>query len=291
MPPGKDPKELDPKELLWAFLGTKIDCEILQANPFVVHLLVVESYGKGRVFLAGDAAHQYIPTGGYGMNTGVGDAFDLGWKLAAAHQGWAGARLLESYESERRPVGLRNREGSRRHADLKQKIAAVWDTPLVESSTPEGERARAILGERLREFGNLENEALGIELGYRYDDSPIVCREDGLPPPLELANYRPTTWPGSRPPSVFLGDGRALFDVFGPGFTLLDFAGADTSAFEAAAQRRGLPLTVRHIDDANARRLYERDLVLIRPDQHVAWRCSQLPESPDAIIDRVRGAA
>jgi 2-polyprenyl-6-methoxyphenol hydroxylase-like FAD-dependent oxidoreductase len=267
VPQGEEP---NPKALLRRFLGTDIDCEILQANPWTANLLVAESYGRGRVFIAGDAAHQYIPTGGYGMNTGVADAYDLAWKLAAMHDGWGGPNLLASYEAERRPVGLRNRDASRFHAETKQKIIDAWH---VDTDT-----ARAKLAERIEAIGNAENESLGIELGYRYDDSPIVCAEPGALPP-DLVTYRPTARPGARAPNLFLSDGSALHDLFGPGFTLLDFRGKGATVL-------GVPIKTLRIDDANARRLYERDLVLVRPDQHVAWRGDALPQE---VIFRAAG--
>jgi hypothetical protein len=279
---------LDVEALLARFLGTKIDCEIMQANYWQAHLLVAESYGVGRVYLAGDSAHQYIPTGGYGMNTGVCDAVDLAWKLAALEDGWGGSGLLASYEAERRPVGLRNCEAARAHTQAKITMLGFWDQ-RVHDDGAEGDRVRAEVGQRIAAHGNAENESLGIEIGYRYDDSPIICGEAGTPPALDSLVYRPSTWPGVRAPSVFLDDGRALLDLLGGGFTLIDFAGADTSGLEHAAADCGMPLETLRIDDANARRIYERDLVLVRPDQHVAWRGNGPPDDAIAVIDRVRG--
>ena len=288
MPDGGDARGADPASLLRRFLGTDIEYELLQANPWVAHLLVADSYRRGRVFLAGDAAHQYIPTGGYGMNTGVGDAFDLGWKLAAVLRGWGGNALLDSYERERRPVGLRNREASRRHAETREAVARLWDA-RAEAPGREADAVRAEIGRRIAAIGNAENESLGIELGYRYEDSPAIWPEAGSPP-LDPLRYLPTTWPGARVPSLYFEDGDAIFDRLGPGFTLLDFAGTDTAPFEEAATARGVPLTVRRIADPHARAIYERPLVLVRPDQHVAWRGDRMPSDPLAVIDRVRGA-
>lgn len=289
VPDGVTPDEADPMDLLVRFLGTEIDCEILQANYWLAHLLVAESYGAGRILLAGDSVHQYIPTGGYGMNTGVADAVDLAWKLAALHDGWAGPALLASYEAERRPVGLRNREASRAHTQAKIAMLEFWDQ-RVHDDGADGARFRAEMAERIAAHGNAENESLGIELGYRYDGSPIVCAEAGTPPALDDLHYRPSTWPGTRAPSLYLDDGRALFDLLGGGFTLIDFAATDTSGLERAAAACGMPLETLRIDDSHARRVYQRDLVLVRPDQHVAWRGDAPPEDAIAVIDRVRGA-
>jgi 2-polyprenyl-6-methoxyphenol hydroxylase-like FAD-dependent oxidoreductase len=286
---GMKPEELDPRQALFAALGREIECEIKVANAWTPRLAVAKSYGHGRVWLAGDSAHQFIPTGGYGMNTGVGDAVDLGWKLWALLQGWGGPRLLPGYDAERRPIGHRNRGASARHVEIRMQIAQAYD-PQIHRDTPRGARARAALGRRILALGNLENEALGIEIGYRYDDSPLICREDGAAPAYEIERYVPSTWPGVRAPSVFLADGRALFDQLGQGFTLLRFRDLDAARFVDAAGARGVPLALVDVRDDVARTLYERDLVLLRPDQHVCWRGDEMPDDPRQVIDRVCGA-
>lgn len=287
--PDVDVDAIDPAAFLQERLGADVACEILVANAWKPRLVVAERYGEGRVWLAGDSAHQVIPTGGYGMNTGVGDAVDIGWKLDALLAGWGGPQLLPAYEIERRHVGLRNRAASARHAAIRGEIAGAWSTAIHEDS-PSGEQARARLGEKIRQLGNLENEAVGIEIGYRYDESPIVCHESGEPPPYEMERFEPTSWPGVRAPSLFLEDGSALLDRLGRGFTLLRFAEVDAAPFVRAAEARGVPLEVVDLHNAHARRIYERDLVLVRPDQHVGWRGNEAPVDATAVIDRVRGA-
>ena len=153
-----------------------------------------------------------------------------------------------------------------------------------------GKRARHVFGARILELGNLENEALGIEIGYRYDDSPVVYNENAAPPAYEMAKYTPSTWPGIRAPSVFLSDGTAILDRLDTGFTLLRFADLDVRSLEGAAAARGVPLCIVDIRDEKARAIYQRDLVLVRPDQHVAWRGDAEPGNSLAVIDRVRGA-
>ncbi|MDG2308271.1 MAG: FAD-dependent monooxygenase [Candidatus Binatia bacterium] len=286
---GVDTDTLDPKKVLFDALGREFACEIIVASAWTPRLAMAKSYGRGRVWLAGDSAHQMIPTGGYGMNTGVGDAVDLGWKLAAVLEGWGGPGLLPSYETERLPVGCRNRDTSVRHASVRMQISAAASPKIHEDST-KGEGSRGKLAEQIRTLGNLENEARGIELGYRYDGSPIICAEEGEAPTWSQEEYVPSTWPGARPPSVILEDGRGLFDLFGPGFTLLRFAEVPVNALVEAARECGLPLWLVDVRDENARRLYERDLVLVRPDQHVAWRGDTAPSDAGAVLDRVRGA-
>jgi 2-polyprenyl-6-methoxyphenol hydroxylase-like FAD-dependent oxidoreductase len=287
---GINPDEIDPRAMLFAHLGTRIDCDIVLANVWTPRLSVAQRFGRGRVWLAGDAVHQVPPTGGYGMNTGVGDAVGLGWALAANIQGWGTPRLLGAYEIERRAVALRNRDAAGRHAIVRVAIKAAFRRS-IHCEGWNGEYARRRLGREIIDLGNLENEAFGIEWGYRYDQSPVIAKERGPAPIQRMDSYRPTTSPGARPPSVYLADGRAVFDLFATGFTLLRFADIDTEALVAAAAARGVPLDVVDIRDEHARCLYERELVLIRPDQHVAWRGDMVPDNPFHVVDIVRGGA
>lgn len=290
--PDEDPSTFDPKAKLFAALGCEFEAEILVANPWNPRLSLADTYGAGRVWMAGDAVHQVIPTGGYGMNTGIGDAVALGWALAGIIKGWGGPGLLEAYDIERRHVGFRNREASARHAGIRAQIRQAY-TPTIHDDSEAGARARAKLGRFIQNLGNLENEAWGIEWGYRYDDSPVICHEDGTPPAYDWEAYVPTSWPGARTPNLFMQDGKALFDHLGPNYTLLRFNAAHSQTLERAATHAGLPLTVLDIDDAKIAALYERNLVLLRPDHHCAWRGDAAPQSAaeaEAIIDQVRGA-
>jgi hypothetical protein len=286
-------ESLDTAGLLRHALGENIPFELLSVRPWTGHCVVAERYRHGRVFLAGDAAHLLWPAGGFGMNTGVGDAVDLGWKLAAAFDGWGGPRLLDSYEPERRPIGLRNvTEAGEMRAGFDSQIPF---SPLLDADSEEGirlrERAReAILKTRAKEF---QHDSAGIELGYRYEGSPI-CVSDGSPsPPEDHAFYTPTTWPGARAPHGWLKDGRSTLDLFGRGFTLLLLSAqiGDASTFTAAAREVKLPLDVVTLNEPAIRDVYERAFVLIRPDGHVAWRGDSPPNDAGKIINQVRGAA
>jgi 2-polyprenyl-6-methoxyphenol hydroxylase-like FAD-dependent oxidoreductase len=288
-PEGGELGPADPSALVRRFVGRDIEHEVLVANPWSPHLLVADSYGGGRVLLAGDAAHQYIPTGGYGMNTGIGDACGLGWMLAAVLRGFGGPGLLAAYEAERRPVGLRNREGSRSHNETRRQIASLY-TPDVYTEGSEGDAARAAAAARIAEIGNWENECTGIEYGYAYADSPVICADPEQAPPDDPRRYLPSTVPGVRLPSILLEEGTPIFDRLGPWFTLLSIGMPPERAIIEAAARRGMPLAVLTIGEANAVRVYGRHQMLVRPDQHIAWRGMAADAVlADRVIARVLG--
>ncbi|SCB26795.1 FAD-dependent monooxygenase [Cupriavidus alkaliphilus] len=287
--PGVTGEDLDPHTVLRDWIGTDFDYEILQANPWRAHFLVADSYRKDRVFIAGDACHQWMPTGGYGMNCGVADAANLGWKLAAAVQRWGGEALLDSYEQERRPVAQMSLQTSRRHLDVRGQLAQAYASAGdLSGDSPQAAARRAGLGRRILELGNAENEGWGAEHGYRYD-SAINAREPGEPPAFDPLSYTPSTWPGSRLPHVFLADGTAVYDRLGAWFTLLVLNGMDVTQFQRAASQAGVPVQVLSIADDTASRIYGSPLLLVRPDQHVAWRGKTLPADSAALLSRVAG--
>ena len=220
--PHETRESVDPYSKVRDFVGEDFDFELIRAMHWDNNLLVADSYRDRRVLLAGDATHQYIPTGGYGMNTGVGDALDLGWKLGGVVQGWGGEALLDSVEAERRPVALRNREASRRHADVRGAIGAIWREDIEEPGA-EGEARRVALAEEIARLGNAENHSRGIEIGYGYTDSAVVWREDGDEHQNDPVSYTPTTSPGYRVPAVYLEDGTPIYELFGPCYSLLNF--------------------------------------------------------------------
>jgi FAD-dependent monooxygenase len=283
--------DIDPMALLQKTLGRPVVVdELLETSVWRPNVLVADKYRDGRVFLAGDAAHQVIPTGGYGMNTGIADAIDLGWKLAAVVTGWGGPALLESYEPERQPVAIVNRDLSFRHLKVHIDAQEMVDESLIEADTAEGAEHRARLAQYFEEQRG-ENESWGAELGYRYADSPVIVEDSGEAPPQDPLKYVPTTWPGARAPHVPLADGSSPLDRFRNGLTLVAFDGDDVGGdFERAARSLGVPLnTLRILNDRNAREIYERDLVLVRPDGHVAWRGDKAPGDAAAILERVTG--
>lgn len=288
--PANERDASEPGTLVERFVGKAILHEILIANPWSPHLLVADAANTQRVFLAGDAAHQYIPTGGYGMNTGIGDAYTLGWQLAAVVTGFGGPALLRAYQAERQPVWERNLDGSRRHNAVRVEIASLYEANLDDDGSA-GVAARAEAAERIAAFGNAENESLGLELGYHYAGSPIVAREVGAEAPDDPYRYQANTLPGARLPSLFLDDGTAVYALLGRWFTCIAFGGADTGKIEDAARCRGIPLTVVRLDDEHVRDIYGADMLLVRPDQHVAWRGAGLtePSEADAVLAMALG--
>ncbi len=246
-----------------------------------------DRFAAGRILLAGDAAHTTSPTGGHGLNTGLGDVSDLSWMLDARLRGWGGDQLLDAYSAERRPVAIRN--GTSSTQNYGAWVQAVG-RDLVLDDTPEGEAQRRAVGDQMNAMLAQEWHSVGVGLGYRYDASPIVV-PDGTPPtPDDPSEYVPTARPGHRAPHAWLADGRSLIDLFGDGFTLLNlgFAG-DVAPLTAAAAERGVPLRVAVLDDPAIARLYERRLVLVRPDGMVAWRSDFLPGSAPALVATVTG--
>lgn len=270
-------------------IGVPVPYEMLYVGEWKQNLLLADRYGAGRVFLAGDAVHLVIPTGGLGMNSGVGDAIDLSWKLQATLRGWGGPNLLASYEIERRQIGDRN-VGASRYASLGRRKWRSQYRPNIRDATPEGQATR----DNLARVANVEqrktNEMIGAELGYRYVGSPIIWEEPGAPEHL-FREYVPTTWPGARLPHVWLEEGRSVHDVIGDGYTLLRLGGskADTTALERAMRALDAPFEIQTIDAAAPRDVYGYDLILLRPDLHVAWRGNTAPSAPAELAALVTG--
>ena len=264
-------------------IGAPLAVEVLSRATWTAgHSLVADRFGMGRVFIGGDAAHLFTPTGGLGYNTAVEDAVNLGWKLAAVLRGQAGARLLESYEAERRPLALRNTAYAKSFADS----LGIEPPREIEDDTPAGAQARRHAGEYFANHGRTEFNIPGITFGGRYDGSPAIVSDGSAPPPDTANVYLPTACPGGRPPHVWLQDGRSLYDCFGFEWTLLRLGGTDGEAFARQARSFGIDLKVVDLRTPEARDLYGADLALIRPDQIVAWR-GNADNAADAVLARV----
>jgi 2-polyprenyl-6-methoxyphenol hydroxylase-like FAD-dependent oxidoreductase len=282
-------RDEDMKTMFERTVAVPVRYEMLACAPWRMNLLLADSYGKGRVFLAGDSVHLVVPTGGLGMNTGVGDAIDLSWKLAATLQGWGGPNLLRSYEIERRQVGERN-VGASRYASLGRRKWRAQYRPDIRDATPAGQAARDSLVRVAQVEQPKSNEMIGAELGYRYVDSPIICDIPGGPEHL-FREYRPTTWPGARLPHVWLDDGTPIQDRISDGYTVLRLGGtrADTAGLEQAIKSHGATVEVLDIPDEAARDVYQHDILLLRPDMHIVWRGNRLPDDVQSIAATATG--
>jgi hypothetical protein len=251
-------------------------------------MMIAERYRAGRCFLAGDAAHLNPPWGGFGANTGIGDAVDLGWKLAAAVSGWAGPGLLDSYEAERRPAAARAIAEAERNMSV---LTPELSRPDLEGDSPAAVEARAAAAEAVRRAKTAETYTLGFVLGAGCPQSGLVVSDDLASPDSGTSLYRPSGAPGMRLPHLWLGPGVSLYDRLGPGFTLLATDGAPgPHGWEEAAVERGLPLSYLGLHRPHTRDLFGARYLLVRPDQLVAWRGEELPVDAGPLLDRVRGS-
>jgi 2-polyprenyl-6-methoxyphenol hydroxylase-like FAD-dependent oxidoreductase len=280
--------EADARRVYAEALGREIPIEVLSFGTWTAgHSLVAQSFQSGRVFIAGDAAHLFTPTGGLGYNTAVEDAVNLGWKLCSVLRGAAPPALLDSYEPERKPLALRNTAYARHFADS---VGLYMARPVLEEESAAGQAARADAAVHLNAHVRLEFNIPGVTFGGRYDGSPIIVA-DGTTPPPDAANvYVPTACPGGRPPHAWLADGSSLFDSFHGEWTLLTLGSEVPSVqgFEEAARELALDLRVVHHAEPALRDLYQAPLALIRPDQIVAWRGNDAGAAA-AILRRVSG--
>ncbi len=280
---------VDPEALVRRLVGPAgagLDVTVRATDPWSARMLLVDRYRSARTFLVGDAAHLNPPWGGHGYNTCVGDAVNLGWKLGAVLNGWAEPALLDTYEAERRPVAARTIDAA---GAQDSRLARSFAHPDLDLDGPLGERRRAEVARELA-VKRGEFHSLGLMLGHHYAGSPAVVDDGSEVPPDELVTYHGSARPGARLPHRWLPDGSSLYDHLGRGFTLLRLAGrGDNVPVVAAARASGVPLTVLDAPDLPDAAAYGAPLLLVRPDQHVAWRGSE-PAEAAAALDVVRGA-
>ncbi|GAA2362955.1 FAD-dependent monooxygenase [Dactylosporangium salmoneum] len=260
--------ERETRRIIDAAAGRPVEARVLSTDPWTARMQLADRMRVGRVFLAGDAAHLNPPFGGHGLNTGLGDAVDIGWKLAAVLGGWAGPALLDSYEAERRPIQRRViAEATANMAVLSTELLAA----NLDDADAAGEAARAAAGDRIQATKHAEFHSLELVLDAGLEGSPIVAQGAG-----------------TRLPHLWLAPGRSLYDTLGPGYTVLVLGEADPGPLERAARDRGVPLTVLDLRGHGVRGRFAAGLVLVRPDQHIAWQGDEAP--PADVIDLVRGA-
>jgi 2-polyprenyl-6-methoxyphenol hydroxylase-like FAD-dependent oxidoreductase len=292
--PGEvDFDEVDRDACLRTILGVEADFkyEILSKEDWYGRRLIASRFRDRCAFIAGDAAHIWVPYAGYGMNAGIADAMNLSWLLAAHLNGWAPPSILDAYEAERWPITSQVSKFAMSHAEAEiRRRGAV--PPDIEEEGPAGERVREEVGRLTYEINVQQYACAGLNFGTYYDRSPIIAYDGAEHPAYTMDHYSPSTVPGCRTPHLWREDGSSLYDAMGEGFTLLRFDPLiDVAALEAAAHARGVPLKILDIEKSNAAISDGNALVLSRPDQHVAWRGNGLPVDPLGLIDRVRGAA
>ena len=264
--------------------------EVVSKEDWVARRLVADRFRDGRVFIAGDAAHLWVPYGGYGMNAGIADVLNLTWTLGAILGGWAGPAMIDAYEAERLPITAQVSKFAMSHAErvIKSRHAVPQN---VEDDTEEGELARAAFGRQAYDLNVQQFAAAGLNFGYSYDSSPIISYDGEPAPEYTMGSYTPATAPGCRAPHFWLEPGVSLYDRLGHGYTLLRFdQDADTEPLTAAAAAAGMPLEVVDVPAGAAPAEYKHALVICREDQHVAWRGDAAPADSAALVDLLRGA-
>lgn len=280
------PDDVGAAALVRSLVGADIDVQVLATDPWSARMLLVDRYRGSRVFLVGDAAHLNPPWGGHGFNTCVGDGVNIGWKLAAVIKGWAPASLLDSYQPERRPVAGRTIAAA---GDQEAFLAPSFAAADLDADGPTGDALRAEVAVALQ-VKDAEFHSLGLVLGYDYPDSPVVVPDGSPIPAADVVRYTPSAHPGARLPHAWLPDGRSVYDALGDEFTVIVLGpGADAALLLDAAHRLRVPLSVLDLRDSDLRARYDADLLLVRPDQHIAWRGNSV-ESPDALIAQMVGA-
>ncbi len=272
-------------------VGSDFEYEIISKENWMGRRMVADKMRDGRVFIAGDACHLWIPAAGYGMNAGIADAADLAWMLAAVLQGWAGEDILDAYQAERKPI---TEQISHIITDVAVAVMTQRrNVPAdIEEDTPAGEASRKQVGDQSHDLEIKQQCSAGLNFGYFYADSPIIAYDKDKQPAYSMHEHEASTVPGCRAPHVWLEGRRSLYDELGPFYTLVRVdATVDVQPLMESARARGVPLKLIDLKPAEANGAYSKGLTLIRPDQYVAWRGNEVPDEPDRLIDIVRGAS
>lgn len=272
-------------------VGDDFEYEVISKEDWVGRRLVADRFRDRRAFIAGDAAHLWVPYAGYGMNAGIADALNLSWHLSAHLRGWGAPGVLDAYERERLPITEQVSRFAMDHAAQMIKARGAVP-PNIEAMDAEGAEVRARVGQASYELNVQQFCCAGLNFGYFYDASPLIVADGEAPPAYTMGSFTASTVPGCRAPHFRLADGRSLYDAFGPDYTLLRTdAGADAEPLLAAARARGVPMTLLDVAGEALPAAYRHRLVLCRADQHVAWRSDAPPAEPLRLVDRLRGAA
>ena len=289
-----DEPEFDTIDRDWAIrnilgVGPEFQYEVISKEDWVGRRLVANRFRDRNVFLAGDAAHLWVPYAGYGMNAGIADALNLSWLLGARLQGWGDEAILDAYEAERQPITEQVSQFAMEHAA--KMIKARRAVPAnIEADDAGGAQARREIGEEAYALNVQQFCCAGLNFGYYYQDSPIIAADGEQPPAYSMGDFTASTVPGCRAPHFWLADGRSLYDAFGQGYTLLRLdAGADVAPLLRAARQRRMPMTVVDVQGVEVPEAYRHKLVLVRDDQHVAWRGDAVPADAAALVAMLCG--
>jgi 2-polyprenyl-6-methoxyphenol hydroxylase-like FAD-dependent oxidoreductase len=291
-----DEPEFDSIDRDWSIrqilgVGKEFPYEVISKEDWVGRRLVANRFRDRKVFIAGDAAHLWVPYAGYGMNAGIADALNLSWLLGARLQGWGEEAILDAYEAERQPITEQVSHFAMEHA-AKMIRARRSVPPNIEADDAGGQLARREAGAEAYALNVQQFCCAGLNFGYFYQGSPIIAVDGEQPPAYSMGEFKESTVPGCRAPHFWLADGRSLYDAFGQGYTLLRFdPQLDIEPLVAAARARRVPLEVLDAGGPDLPAAYRHRLVLCREDQHVAWRADALPADPAALVDLLRGAA
>jgi hypothetical protein len=272
-------------------VGPDFKYEIITKEDWVGRRLLANQFRDRRVFLAGDAAHLWVPYAGYGMNAGIADATNLAWLLDAAIKGWADASILNAYEAERHPITEQVSHFVMNHAQkmIKARRAVPHN---IEAMDAEGEAARIATGSEAYDLNVQQFCCEGLNFGYYYEGSPIIAHEDEPAPAYSMGSFTPSTIPGCRAPHFWLANGQSLYDLFGKGYSLLRFdASVQIDGLLDALQAQNIPVNLIDLGhEPNIPEAYLHKLVLCRTDQHVVWRGNELPQAMPALIQMLRGS-
>jgi 2-polyprenyl-6-methoxyphenol hydroxylase-like FAD-dependent oxidoreductase len=272
-------------------VGPDFEYEILTKEDWVGRRLVADRFRSGRAFICGDAAHLWMPYAGYGMNAGIADATNLAWLLAASLQGWADPAMLDAYEAERLPI---TEQVSHFAMDMAGKVLGQRRTVPDEIEQPgaEGDAVRQRVGQAAYDLNVQQYCCGGLNFGYFYDRSPIIVYDGAEQPAYTMADFTPSTVPGCRVPFSKLPDGRPVTDAFGPGYTLLRLDRDIAVAPLVKAMREDrVPIEVVDVDTNGSHTPYDRKLIIVRTDQHVAWRGDAIPDQPQRLVGILTGRA
>jgi 2-polyprenyl-6-methoxyphenol hydroxylase-like FAD-dependent oxidoreductase len=272
-------------------VGPDFEYEVISQENWMGRRMVADKMREGRVFIAGDACHLWIPAAGYGMNAGIADAANLAWMLAAVVHGWADDGILEAYEAERKPITeqISHIITDTAVAVMQQRRSVPAD---IEDDTPAGEASRQLLGAQSRDLEVKQQCSAGLNFGYYYAGSPIIAYDGEAHPAYSMHEFESSTVPGCRAPHLWLASGRSLYDELGPYYTVIRLDPAiNVDALVQAAEDRGVPLKLLDIKPSEATGAYSKGLTLVRPDQYVAWRGNEVPDDAGRLVDLVRGAS